>query len=79
MTLKISVNNKQLPKGELLDIGGVAVENGSSVSLDEEQELSLANRVGMPVREYFKDSEDVKVEGTASVSSKDIPAEGGEK
>lgn len=77
MALKLSYNNAALPKGQEVDLGGVLAKNGSTVELSEEQELSLAARVGMPVRDYFKDSEDVKVEGTATVAAKDIPEEEG--
>jgi hypothetical protein len=75
MALKISYHNAAFPKDEEMDLGGFLVKNGGSVSLSEEQEADLAARLGMPVREYFKDSEDVKVEGTATVSAKDIEGE----
>jgi hypothetical protein len=75
MGLKISVNNPALPKGEPLDIGGLLVENGGTVTLTEEQEQALVNRVGMAVKDYFKDSEDFKVEGTATVKTSEAPTE----
>lgn len=66
MGLKVTYNNENFPEGQEFDIGGVLVENGGSVELTEEQELALVSRTGMAVRDYFADTEDVKVEGTAA-------------
>jgi hypothetical protein len=76
MSLKLSYHNPAFPKDQEFDLGGVLVKNGSSITLSEEQELSMAARFGTTVKEHFKESEDVKVEGTAEVKAADIPVDG---
>jgi hypothetical protein len=75
VALKLSFNDSAFPKGTPVDVGGVLVDNGGSITLSEDQEASLVARHGMSVREYFKDSEMVKVEGSTEVPK---PKEGGD-
>lgn len=80
MTLKLTWTHPDMPKGEEGEIRGVGlVKNGSSVTLNEEQERNAIAVLGMSVKDFFKDSEQVKVEGTSEVkvSEVDIPDTGG--
>ena len=67
MTLKLSLNKEQYPKGMEFDVGGVLVENGGSTELDEDAERRFISRNGMDVKEFFAGSEEIKVEGTTAV------------
>jgi len=74
MALKLEYNNKMLPKGLEVDLGGFMVENGGSIELTREQEERLvALNAALPT-DFFKDSEDVKVSGTGFLTKKDLEA-----
>jgi hypothetical protein len=77
MALKVSFNDPAFPKDEEFDLGGVLVKNGGSVTLTEDQERAILARFGMTAKDYFADSEAIKVEGTAEVKGKEVK-EGGE-
>lgn len=69
MSITIKADHKSLPKGEILDLSGIAaVPNGDSVTLDEEQEVAFKLRFpdGLPEKSFFK------VTGTPSKASANV-------
>jgi hypothetical protein len=72
VALKLSFHDPAFPKDKEVDLGGVLVKNGGSVTLSENQETTLVSRHGMSVKDYFKGSEMVKVEGTTELSAKEL-------
>lgn len=77
MSLKISYNNPAYPKGEELDLTGVGIiKNGSTVTLDEDAELAFVSRTGQSVKDYFKGSEVVKIEGQSEVKTSEVTSGG---
>lgn len=69
MPLELSINHPDFPKGTPFDVGGVLVENGKSVKLDEDAEQSFVARNGRAVRDWVGDSTTVEVKGTAKFSA----------
>lgn len=81
MSLKITITHpSQAPDAEFEVPGAGLVKNGSSVTLDEDQEAHFFAITGMKVRDYYKDNEMVKVEGSSDArlpTTTDAPKEGG--
>lgn len=73
MSLKVSFTHPHFDKGTEVDLTGVGlIKNGGSKTLNEEEERAAVARLGMGVKEYFKDSEQVKVEGTTELKSTEV-------
>lgn len=68
MAYKLEVNHPDFPKGFEFDMDGVVVENGSSVTLTEEQEAAiLARSGGLGVKAVYGHKnvpEHIKLSGT---------------
>lgn len=74
--LKVSFHNPDYPDGIIFDIGGIAVPNGGSTELSEEEELRFYAKYHETPKDYFKGSKQVKVEGSQELSNaqkKDYP------
>lgn len=68
MSIKVTVTHPtQADDAEFEVPGAGLVKNGSSVTLDEEQEAHFFAITGMKVKDYYKGNEMVKVEGTSEV------------
>jgi hypothetical protein len=75
MPLSVSFSNPDFPEGLEFDIGlGVPVPNGKSVELDHDAELSFVSKKQMGVKDYFKDSEQIKVSGSTELDKKELEA-----
>jgi len=72
MGVKLSVNFPTTAKGTELDVGGILVENGGSVELDDDQELAFVARHRKPVKDWAGDSEYVKVSGSPKYGAKAV-------
>jgi|SRR5687767_1470789 len=73
MALKVKYHNPMFPDGHEMDIGGFMVENGGdAVELTKEQEASIMSRTAMLPADYFGESEDMEVTGTAFLTQKDL-------
>jgi hypothetical protein len=66
MAYKIEVNDPSTPKGEIVGVANnlVAVPNGGSAEMSDEDAAAFKEQTGMTVSEAFKDSETVKVSGS---------------
>lgn len=65
MSYKVEANFESLPKGELVGLGfGIAVENGSSVEIDDETADLFKAETGKTVHEYFQRNKEVNVTST---------------
>ena len=74
MSVELKVDLEAYPKGTPLSFNGLGtVENGSSVTLTDEQELSYVNVNGMSVADGFKDQEGITVGGSPTVKIEDMP------
>lgn len=66
MALKVQVKHPTQGPDEEFAIPGVGmVKNGSTVTLNAEQEEMAYAMTGMHIKDYFKDNEMVTVSGTA--------------
>ena len=66
MALEVQMKHPTQGPDEEFAIPGVGmVKNGSTVTLDAEQEAMAFAMTGMHIKDYFKDSEMVTVTGTA--------------
>jgi len=72
MGVRLSVNFPNIAKGTELDVGGVLVENGGSVELDDDRELSFVARHKKSVKDWAGDSEYVKVSGSPKYGPKAV-------
>jgi hypothetical protein len=74
MGLKVTYTHPAFPDDYEFDVYGVGlVTNGEAKELTAEEEQAAVGKLGMPVRDYLGESEDMKVEGTATVKAADIP------
>jgi len=62
--MKVSMNHPAFPKGFEFDIGGVLIENGSTIDLDAEQVATIEARSGLPIKEALGNSPFIKLGGT---------------
>lgn len=70
MAYKITYEHPDFPKGHEFDMTGVGlVENGKARTLNHDEEVAFVSRNGMSVKDYFKGSEAVKLEGTTELKS----------
>ena len=74
MPVKVGFHNPDFPDGITFDIGGIAVPNNGSTELTYEQELRFYAERRQSIRDYFKDSPHVTVEGKTELSTKDRAA-----
>lgn len=72
MGVKISVDFPNMEKGTELDVGGVLVENGGSVELDDDQELAFVARHRKAVKDWAGESSYVKVTGSPKYGPKAV-------
>jgi hypothetical protein len=72
MAVRMSANFPNMDKGTELDVGGVLVENGGSVELDDEQELAFVSRHRKSVKDWAGDGEYVKVTGSPKYGPKAV-------
>jgi len=72
MGVKIAADFPNMDKGTELDIGGVLVENGGSVELDDEQELAFVGRHHKSVKDWAGDSPYVKISGNPKHGTKAV-------
>jgi hypothetical protein len=75
MALTLSVNNPSYPDGEQLEVGGVLVENGGSVSVDENQEAVFFSTTGKTMQDAIVEDENSEVSGTPVFQAPDAPEE----
>ena len=71
MAYKMEANDPQFPKGTEFDCDGILVENGSSVTLTEEQERAFYARNQRSVKDVYDHSEIIKLSGSSALSSKE--------
>jgi hypothetical protein len=71
MAYKLEVDHPDFPKGWEFDLDGILVENGSSVSVDEDMERSFLSRIGRPIKDIYGHSEIVKLTGSSALSPKE--------
>ena len=60
MAKTVAYDNPAFEKGTEVDLGGILVPNGGSVSIDADTEDYLVSRNGKSLRDLFKGSEFVK-------------------
>lgn len=72
MALKITYHNPDFAKGMEFAVEGLVVKNGETATLSEKDERLLVSRTGKSVRELFKDSQQVKVEGSQEMTNKEV-------
>jgi hypothetical protein len=76
MTLKITVDHPQLPKGEMISVGGLAVPNGETVEIGPETEQQFIDANEVSIEHYFSgDNAIVSVSGTPEVDWSPPPVE----
>ena len=68
MSKTVSFHNPDFPDGTVFDVGGLAIPNGGSVTLDHDQELSFFSKNQMNVADVFKGDKLVKVTGDSELS-----------
>lgn len=74
MALKVTVTMPDFPDDYEFGINGLGLfQNGKAREITEEQELGYYNEFGLSVRDGTKDTEYIKVEGTALVKGSDLP------
>jgi hypothetical protein len=81
MAYKITYEHPDFPKGHEFDMTGVGiVENGKTKTLDKDAEIHFVAMTGQTVKDYFSESESVKVEGSTELKSAEVAerVEGGE-
>lgn len=67
MAIEVALDLKQFPKGQMFDVGGLALENGKTTKLSEEQEAAfVARNGGKSVREALKGNDAITVSGTST-------------
>ncbi len=64
MAVEVTLDHPDYPKGMEFDIGGILVENGKSISLDEDQELAFVGRNRVAVKDKLSNSPYIKVTGS---------------
>lgn len=65
MGYKIEASDDQAEKGAMMSIGfGLAVENGSSLEVDDDTAALFKEETGKTIHEYFQKSKTVKVTAT---------------
>jgi hypothetical protein len=75
MALKVTVTNSDFPDDHEFEVRGLGLfTNGKSRSVTEEEEAAYVALNGVSVRDGTKESEYLKVEGTAEVKAPE-PAE----
>jgi hypothetical protein len=72
MAVEVAADFPGYEKGTVIDIGGVAVTNGKTVKLSDDQELALVSRHRMAVRDRFKDSETIKITGSPKYGPSEV-------
>jgi hypothetical protein len=72
MAIEVAVDDPAYEKGTILDIGGVAVANGKTVKLTDEQELALVSRHRKAAKDRFADSETIKVTGSPKYGPSEV-------
>lgn len=64
MALEVEVDFPDLPKGTVMDLGGLAVKNGEKTEIDEDQELAFVSRNQKALKDKVGNSPHVKVTGS---------------
>lgn len=73
MALSVKYHNEMLPEGTEVDLGGFMVVNGGdAVELTKEHEAGIMSRTEMMPEDYFGESEDAEVTGTAFLTQADL-------
>jgi len=64
----VEFHNPDFEDNVLFDVGGLAIPNGTSVELSEDDELSFFSRHQKGVSEYFAGDKHIKVSGKSLLS-----------
>lgn len=64
MSYKLEVNFPDYPKGHEFDLGGVLVENGSTKTLNPEDEARIVAFHGQSIKDALGNSACIKISGT---------------
>jgi hypothetical protein len=79
MGYKLELDHPDYEKGVEVDFGGVAVENGGSKTLTEEDEQRVVATHGKPLKDALGGSKFLKISGSSDMKKADVEAltEGG--
>lgn len=71
MAKTIEYSNPAFEDGVVFDVGGLAIPNGGSIELTDEEELAFYARHQKDVSDFFSGDKLVKVSGKSELSSSD--------
>lgn len=74
MAKTVTFHNPDMEDGIIFDVGGLAIPNGGSIELSDEQELEFFAKKQTTLDEFFKGDKLVKVSGKSSLSNEDKKA-----
>lgn len=71
MAYKLKYKDPSMPDDTLVDLGGVAVENGKTVTVTAEQELAVSQKHGVSFKDALKASPFLEITGTTELKGGD--------
>lgn len=77
MPKTIEYHNPDFEDDRIFDVGGLAIPNGGSVTLSEEEELAFFSKKQMSVSDFFAGDRLIKVSGKSELSKSVVAAHTG--